>query len=236
MKRNPLEKRYDCLTPEERFRLILAASGRGDETERHRLVRAGKSITLSTADHAPWAHAFDELAMETFIELQEDVARYLDALARARDAGDWSSDADDQADEDDGEVDGDATIKEADGKADAKSAQDDDGQRPAWQQALDLALAAGYVLRTHVEGWKLFCARLNVPPFLVVEGFTGFDRLERALGLAEKAAFGHEGMLRWLNAIRPAADPPVTKIALTAAAVAASTEEELRHRVGWWRG
>src|SRR5262245_39764486 len=35
---NSVVNRYKNLTPEERFRLILAASGRGDESERDRLV------------------------------------------------------------------------------------------------------------------------------------------------------------------------------------------------------
>ena len=70
------------LTPEERFRLILAASGRGDEAERDRLVNAAERITLSMPDHSPFAHAFSELALLVFVEMLEDAARYNDAFAR----------------------------------------------------------------------------------------------------------------------------------------------------------
>jgi len=63
MKAPPLVKNYKSLTPKERFQLILAASGRGDEAERDRLVRAGDRIHLSMQDHAPYADAFNELAM-----------------------------------------------------------------------------------------------------------------------------------------------------------------------------
>ena len=47
MKVPPLAKNYSLLTPEERFRLILAASGRGDVAERAQLGNAGRGITLS---------------------------------------------------------------------------------------------------------------------------------------------------------------------------------------------
>src|SRR5438309_11444760 len=82
MKAPPLAKNYKCLTPEERFRLILVASGRGDEAERNQLVRAGDRIHLSMQDHAPYADAFNELAMLMFIELLEEAALYHDALER----------------------------------------------------------------------------------------------------------------------------------------------------------
>ncbi len=235
MKADRLTKNYDCLTPEERCCLILAASGRGDEAERNRLVRAGRRITLSMADHAPYAHAIEELALLSFIELQEDAARYLDAFTRAGDDSDWSCDKEEQTEVDDSDADGDEAVEVLDGKADAESA-DDDGQRPAWQQSLNLALAAGYVLRTKADGWKLFCEQMHVTPFLMWEGYPGFDRLERALGLAEKAAFVPEAMLRWLNSIRPAEEPALTELGLTAASVAAATEEVFRQRVGWWGG
>src|SRR2546428_21654 len=76
MKAPPLAKNYKCLTPEERFRLILAASGRGDEVEKDRLVNAGGRIALSMPDHSPFAHAFNELSLLTFIELLDDAAFY----------------------------------------------------------------------------------------------------------------------------------------------------------------
>ena len=74
MKAPPLAKNYKALTPEERFRLILAASGRGDEAEAARLVNAGGRITLSVPDHSPYAHAFSDLALMTFIDLLEEAA------------------------------------------------------------------------------------------------------------------------------------------------------------------
>src|SRR3954454_11305960 len=74
MNANSLAKNYDRLTAEERFRLILAASERGDEAERERLANAGQRIRLSMPDHVPYAEAFEDLALLTFIELAEDAA------------------------------------------------------------------------------------------------------------------------------------------------------------------
>ena len=73
MKAKPLTQHYPYLTPEDRFRLILAASGRGDEVERDRLIRAGKHITVSRQDHAPYAYAFQEVSRLTFLQVIEEV-------------------------------------------------------------------------------------------------------------------------------------------------------------------
>jgi hypothetical protein len=229
MKAPPLAKNYKCLTPEERFRLILAASGRGDEAERDRLAHAGERIALSFQDHAPYGQAFGELSLLTFIELLEEAASYQEGFAIANDTRDTCG-----ADED--EEESDDTCEETDAPADDDAAQEDASQEPACVRALDLALASGYMLRTKANGWKLFCERLNVPPFLLWEEFPGFDRVQRALALAEKAAFVPEGFLVWLNRVRPKGEPEYTAVPLTVEGVADSNAEAFRHRVHWWAG
>jgi hypothetical protein len=228
MNANPLAKHYSLLTPEERFKLILTAGARGDDEEQTRLVNAGGRITQRMPDHTPYARAFDELATLVFIELMDEVARYSDAFHRA-DATDF--------DDDEAEAkEGDEAEEESDAKADAEPAKGGTGKRPAGQRFFDLALAAGFVLRTKAEGWKLFCDRLHVPPFVLWGLYPGFDRLQRALALAEKAAFVPEGMVRWLNDIRPAGEPKLTEVPLTVERVADETEEMFRTRVKWWSG
>ena len=217
MKRHPLAMNYDRLTAEERFRLILAAGQRGDDIEQDWLIRAGSRLTLSMPDHAPYAHAFDQLATMTFLELLEEAASYLEALVRTDCVDD---------DGDDG----------TDDIVDPESSEDDAGQRPAWQRSLDLALAAGYMLRTKAEGWRRFCEQMHVDPFLLWEDLPGFGRLKRALALAQEAAFTPEGFLKWLNTIRPQTEPELTEVPLAAAAVATATEEFFRQRVRWWGG
>ena len=216
MNGNRAAKHYGSLTPEERFRLILAASGRGDEAERERLRLAGGQITLSVSDHCPHAHAFDELALQAYLELLEVAARYTDALARA--AGPGCRDEDGEAEE-------------------AQSpAEGGRGARPVSEEALDQVLAWGFWLRTMADGGKLFCERLSVPPFLLWEGLPGFGRLRRALAAAEKAAFVPEGYLRWWNAVRPAGEPEQTEVPLTVEGVADATAQAFRCCVEWWGG
>lgn len=190
-----LTKSYRHLSPEERFRLILAASERGDESEKERLVASGGRITLSVPDHSPFACAFDELSRLTFLELLEDATRYMDAFERAE-----------------------TTEEDCDTKK------------------LDLALAAGYVLRTKADGWKLFCERLNVPPFLLWQDLPGHSRLHCLLGLSEKAAFTAEGFLRYINDGRPQGASARTTVSLTTKTIADETEALFRHRVQWWGG
>jgi hypothetical protein len=225
MKAPPLAKNYKCLTPEERFRLILAASGRGDEAEAARLVNAGGRITLSVPDHSPYAHAFSDLALMTFIDLLEETASYQQAFAIT-----------DNLSADQSEEESDDGAEETGAPADEGLAQGDADEKPACFRLLDVALAAGYMLRTKANGWKLFCERLNVPPFLLWEVLPGFKRVQRTLALTEKAAFVAEGFLRWLNRVRPKGEPEFTIVPLTAEGVADETEKAYRHRVQWWGG
>jgi hypothetical protein len=236
MNASTVARHYDRLTAEERFRLIVAASDRGDEAERHRLVGAGQRICLSMPDHAPYAQAFDELARLVFIELLEEAAQYLDFLAQADDAqlafGD-NADADGVEAE---EVNRGTADDEPGSTADPESQPRNAGERSLAQRYLDIALATGFVLRTKAEGWKLFCERLAVPPFVFWKGLPGFGRLARALTLSETVAFAPEGFLRWLNTIRPAGEPERTEVPWTVEGLAAVTEDLFRQSVRSWSG
>ncbi len=170
MNLNAVAKQYGRLTPEERFRLILAASGRGDEAEKDRLATAAERITLSM--QGPFActsaQAYNELALMIFVGLLEDAARYNNAVVRAGHAADILGD-----DEDDEAVD------DPDLTADAEPAVTT-FDRSVLGRDWDVALVTGFVLRTKADGWRLFCKRLSVPPFLLWEGFPGLDRLQRS--------------------------------------------------------
>jgi hypothetical protein len=221
MNANAVARRYGTLTPEERFRLILAASGRGDEAERTRLLSAAPRITLAMPDHAPFAQAFHELALLIFIELLDVAAYYSEAL----DGADF---ADDEAEE------GEAAEREGA----AELAKEGSRKRPTGERFLDLAQGFGFMLRTKADGWKLFCERLSVPPFLVWEvgRLPGTDRLRRALALAGTTAFSPADFLRWLNRVRPTGEPERPEVPLTAEGVASATESLFRERAAWWNG
>jgi hypothetical protein len=226
MKADALPKYYGGLAPEERFRLILAASGRGDQAERDRLVRAGRRVTLALQDHAPYAQAFGELALLTFIELLDEAARFHAALDEVC----AFDDTEEQVDRGGRRGDG------AGGPPAAAVPKHAAGDPPGWERYLELAYAAGYVLRAKAGGWKLFCERLAVPPFLLWEVLPGLDRLRCALELAEEGAFSPDDFLRWLNGVRPAGAPELTAVPLSAERLAEQTQESFRTRAKWWGG
>src|SRR5262249_32534891 len=116
-------------------------------------------------------------------------------------------------------------LEEAAGYFDAFQYTDAGRKEDGVSEGLNLALARGYKLKTKAAGWQRFCGRLTVPPFATWEMLPGFDRLRRALKLAESAAVLPEGMLRWVNMeLRPEGAPEATELRFTAEAVADETE------------
>jgi hypothetical protein len=235
-KTNRLARHYGNLTPDERFRLIVAAGARGDKLEQDRLVRAGQRITLSVQDHAPYAHALNELALLVYLELLEDAAHYLDLFACTRDARNVVDTEEVDADEEEQAETSNADEKESEAKTAADAAEDVVEELSPWERSLDLALAAGFVLRTKTEGWKLFCQRLTIPPWVFWKGLPGFDRLRHALKVCKRVAFSPEGFLRWLNRVRPAGEPEQSQVRLTVEGWAAAAEAMFRERIAWWGG
>src|SRR5581483_7381051 len=125
---------------EERFRLILAASARGDEVERGRLLNAGQRLTLHFKDHFPFAQALHELSLLVFLELLEEAALYFDALESNDNAHDASAgDGEGESSEPFGPS---GRREETCGGAPKGRA----GKRPRPYCMLDLALAEGFML------------------------------------------------------------------------------------------
>ncbi len=71
---------YATLTPSERFRLLVAASSRGDLAEQVRIANAGGWISMSVREFVPLAQALGETDLHVYIELGELAAEYLDAF------------------------------------------------------------------------------------------------------------------------------------------------------------
>jgi len=234
---NALARHYDRLGAEERFRLILAAGARGDEAEQGRLCQTAPLITLRFSHHAPWAFAFHQLATLVYVEILEEVARHHDAFER------WCDAADDQEREDDADE-GDTGKSEEDAPADPASvaaAAEVKRKGPFWERMLQLYYAQGFMLKTKITGWKLFCERLTLPPFELWKLLPGFDRLQSAIDLLEgngpPPAFEPEGMVRWLNSIRSEGKPEATLDALLSPGRSANDLEiAFRRHVEWWGG
>jgi hypothetical protein len=192
---------YSQLSAEERFRLVVAAYERGDEAERERLKNASKRITFSKTDYSAYIEALQDLATLVLLMLVEEATAFDDAFERWRDT--------DTA----------GIIAGMRKGILARTEKDDQiimdrlfGDRLFFQW-----LAQGFDLRTLAAGWKLFCERLGISPFVLWRILPGFDRLQRALDTVEGTqdqpgpALTPKGMACWLNRIRPAGKPEVTE-------------------------
>jgi hypothetical protein len=226
-----ITQHYECLTPQERFQLILAASGRNDEAERERLLKAGDRINLSMPAHAPYAMAFSEVSYLTFMELVEDAARFFDATDGAKDLAGKFNVPDPSSDDPD-----ETTIIN---KAHSSSGPQHKSVENAvsfeeWRRTFDIVLALGYILRTKAEGWELFCKRMSVPPFLLWEGFPGNARLKHALATVKRVAFTSQRFLRWINSKRKKSKPLLTAVPLSTDYVAKENANALQIRANWW--
>ena len=84
MNTKSLANHYSQLTPEERFRLIMAANARSDEAEVDRLANAGQRITMSMSAHSPYARAFEELNFAIYIDLLDQAAETVRCARRSR--------------------------------------------------------------------------------------------------------------------------------------------------------
>jgi hypothetical protein len=207
-----LARNYAVLTPEERFRLIVAAGGRGDDAEQSRLCQAGKSISLRMPDYSPWSHAFEELTMVVLLELLDDVARHHEAFERWCDA-----------------CHGDEGESKGGGSQDAMIGR-------MW----DLYRVQGFILKSKIAGWKLFCQRLSLPPFTPWQCLPGFARLEHAMDLLEtvpSASFEAREVVDWLHRISAAKGHESPASApISAEVFADDLDRTFRTRVKWWGG
>lgn len=212
---NGIAKLYDKLTPEERFRLILAASDRGDEAERERLSNASKRVHFSMADHSPYARAFYELLILTYIDLLDDAASYLACNQRFH-----------------------HHLESAIGtqRKSGRIGGEDAVEYPNWHHTGRAAYGLGFQFKEKMDGWKLFCTHLNVSPALLWEkmNLPGLDRIKEALVLAYAGAAYRSAadMAIWVNEIRPADFPEQTETdMITAERFAADLDMTFRERV-----
>ncbi len=77
MRKNPLDKLYDRLTPQERFRLDVEARARGDEEESRRLTATcpRRTYTMNDWGFAGRRHAAMELTMAVLLNLTPSIAQ-----------------------------------------------------------------------------------------------------------------------------------------------------------------
>jgi hypothetical protein len=240
MNPSQLAKHYDRLDAEERFALILKAGARGDRAEQQRLSSSAPRVTFAAPHQQPVAEAFTDVAEHLFLELHDLAASYLERLAESREAqhdeyrGDEGDDDDDEEDEQDTDHENYEPAEDL--------PEGDDGEDSISWRLLWLAMAGGFMLKTKVAAWRLWCERRHLPPFAVWEILPGWKRLKHAIDHAEGAqtrpgcAFAAEGMLRWLNSIRPEGTEPVAELRCTAEGIAGELEEWFQYRMHWHGG
>jgi hypothetical protein len=213
MNLNATTKLYDQLTAEERFRLIMAAKGRGDEAERDRLVRSAPRHSYHMWHHEPYCDAFQELSTLIFLDIVEFATCQLKTWELVRD-------------------------NFPDNGAEDAAKKHEKTFRPMWHVFTELALAIGYQLRIRRDGWILFCERLSVPPFLLWENLTGFERLQDNLERCDKLdIFSPQGMASWLNYVRQTGELEIKMEELeTPEIIARILDQRFRHGVQKWLG
>ena len=103
---------------------------------------------------------------------------------------------------------------------------------------LGTSFAIGFILKTKIDGWKLFCERMNVPAFTIWELLPGYERLEKAMARVDETktsspvAFLAEHMMGFLRNNRPDGFPEPTEDGLmTAEKVAKELDAMFRDMV-----
>jgi hypothetical protein len=67
-----------------------------------------------------------------------------------------------------------------------------------------------YALTVKVDGWKRFCAEVNVEADLLLKALPGYEVVRRAEAAARVAAFTPEGVADWMRKRRDGAPVPLT--------------------------
>jgi hypothetical protein len=100
----------------------------------------------------------------------------------------------------------------------------------------ELALLWGFILKTDVQGWQLFCERRHLLPFRLWQLYPGWERLQSALESAKEAAFDETAFVQCLNRRRSNDTPEVTRSPFRVEATANALELAFRDRVRSWGG
>jgi hypothetical protein len=222
MKPPTLTDQYDKLSAKERFRLIMAAMERGDETDLMAITKAAQNGNMLLSDHSPYCMAFMDLAPLVYIDLVEEAAEYRESWERAR----FFHDDEEQKPQ----------KQSSKRSATGKSKRPNRNDRSPSERALHLALAAGCRLREKANGWKQFCAKLAVPSDTTWERYPGYARLMASVNKAQKVAFTPNGYRRWLNGMRPVGAPKIETQPLTAKGIAREIEKNYLQLLRKWKG
>jgi hypothetical protein len=100
---NSIREKYYLLNAEERFRLLLAAESRDDQSEVIALEESAGNTRYVVPSHVPYLEAFEGIALALFVELVEDAALFHDCwefYSERCEMDSWEQERQDQQDQD----------------------------------------------------------------------------------------------------------------------------------------
>ena len=217
------------LTPEERFRLILAAGGPGRRRGANATGCISETHPLSMPDYSPFCQAFAELAWHTFAELLDATGYYLERF--------WVSDSSlvEPAQDD-------APSEARRGRLRVRRGTTLSVSRSGKAPALGAYAGTGLRSRLHSQnqGGRLeaILRGFEHPAVYAVPDHAGIRTVERALKLTDDGmSFKTEGMVRWMNTARRSGSPTETaKDIVSVESYRRECEACFRDRVRFWRG
>jgi hypothetical protein len=199
MKLDSLAKQYDRLTVEERFVLTVQAIGRADGAELDRLTAVAARKRVSTVDTYAHLESWLSVMFLSFLELVDRAAFLNESITCWRDQ-----------------------MRDEDLRWQQGATEKNNGE-PLSTRLGPAVFAAGYLLKTRMAGWELWCKRRKLPALAFFQELPGYDRLQRALALTRESrdrawgfAFSPNEMLNWLNTMRDQGRPELVELPCTA--------------------
>jgi hypothetical protein len=224
MRKYDLHKLYGRLTVQERFDLFAAAYFRGDRREMQRLRNAGPRWRVPGQEPDPlW------LLRKVVSRMVNEIAEYcLEVFAGASVTETCVAGVEPAA----GKLDQmGAAYAEAAPAHGAGEAVLDGQDEIDPDQLRDWGLASGYLLKTWTEGWKLFCERRGIAPFMNGEDY---ERVERALELNEVIASQPSDLLRVYSRRTKGQSEPI--VVESPEEAGTGFEQALQVFEAWWGG
>jgi hypothetical protein len=166
MNTNDLAKVYDQLTPRERLPLIIAAGARGDQVEQKRLSASAPKESFQVPDYYGLAKALHEAGNYHLLTLLDLAANFWQWW------GLWMS----------------YGLREP-GVTGRKKSRRKQGRAPNEQRAGGIVRYYASRFVAHVEGWKQFCAELQIDPEVQLDFMIGWETICRTEERARDLAF-----------------------------------------------
>ena len=178
MNTNPLTRRYKELTARERLQLIIAASARGDDVEREKLLGSAPTICLRAGHHYHLAEALFRAAHCHVAFLSDLAAKYWQWW------GLW----------------GWHCLRDETEKGNGGAGRKRGAARTAETRLCNLTRYHAFLFVTHVDGWKKFCDELLIDAEVLLDDMPGWEMAKRTEGKAREDALSRDDALMFLLA------------------------------------